>query len=260
MLASAIACRGTSSQPDGVDESSSQPPTAPAPGGGPAKTASRSPSTTGADRGNELPPFNRRVLELIEGYRELPPGGYEWPALAGTHGTTTDLYFGDTRIARKGRGSHCVGVTFEVFWRALKDTTGGGRGIGLDLATVNEFRSIWYVPGNNKGRGAVQALEETGLGFAITNLENAMPGDFVQAWMNDGNGHSMVFSSWMRDSEGRRIGIRYWSSQPWTQGLGHSHGGIGHEPGQFAPDAIYVGRASPQPLRGTSDSATPAVR
>ena len=68
---------------------------------------------------DEAGPLNDTIMSLIDEYPDKGFGGYAWPARPGTHGTTRDLFQGKTRIARFGVGNHCVGITFEVMWRAL---------------------------------------------------------------------------------------------------------------------------------------------
>ena len=178
------------------------------------------------------PSFNDRVLALIAEYPPQGFGGYAWPAKPGTAGTTRDLRVGDTVIARGGDGNHCVGITLEVFWRALE---GCDRGIALDAAAATDLKRRWYVP-ELGARGAADALPAHRLGTEVA-LADAQPGDFVQAWNADGTfGHSMVFLGADRGA------IRYWSSQPWTDGIGRSETPFGD--GGFDPTRIYVARAN----------------
>jgi hypothetical protein len=184
------------------------------------------------------PTFNDRVLTLIASYPAGGHGGYAWPSVDGD-GATRDLALGDDVIVRGGVGNHCVGVTFEVFWRALEACDGGAAAV-LDAAAARDLRRRWYVPALG-GAGAAEALPAHGLGDRI-GLDDARPGDFVQAWAPVGTGHSMVFLGWDRDPAGRIAAIRYWSSQPWTDGIGVSAMTIGD--GGFDPDQIHVARAA----------------
>ncbi len=187
------------------------------------------------------PSFNVRVLELVAGYPAGGFGGYAWPARAGTSGTTRDLALGVEVIASGGDGNHCVGVTLEVFWRALEQCPGGVAG-ALDADEARAFKRTWYVP-EVGGAGAVEALSRSGLGSRLASLEHARPGDFVQAWRADGLGHSMVLLGWDHDAAGTITGIRYWSSQPWTDGIGEAFTAIGAADDAFDPAHVYVARA-----------------
>lgn len=186
------------------------------------------------------PSLNDRVLALISEYPERGFGGYAWPSHRGFDGTSRELRLGRRVIARGGKGNHCVGMTFEVFWRAIESCAGGARG-AFDARTARAFRLRWYVP-DPKGTGPAEVLPRYQLGAPVA-LADARPGDFVQAWNRDGTfGHSMVFLGWERDPAGAITKIRYWSSQPWTEGIGTSDMPIGED--GFDPAHIYIARAT----------------
>ena len=188
-----------------------------------------------------LPAFSERVVELIGTYPDHGHGGYVWPAEDGAAGTTRDLRLGDDVIARAGTGNHCVGMTLEVFWRALEECPGGAAA-AFELDAAQDFKELWYVPALG-GRGPAAALPAHRLGVPIA-LDDARPGDFVQAWATSGQGHSMVFLGWDRDEAGTITGVRYWSSQPWTEGIGVSEMVIDDSGAGFDPAQIYVARAA----------------
>ena len=184
--------------------------------------------------------LNDRVLALIAEYPEHGFGGYAWPAKPGTNGTTRDLVLAGETIARGGTGNHCVGITFEVFWRAL-DACAGGAAAVFAPPSATAFRARWFVP-ELRGRGAAEALPAYRLGVPVA-LDQARPGDFVQAWNREGTfGHSMVFLGWQRDATGKLAKIRFWSSQPWTDGIGESELPIGDDGVDLAQ--IYIARAA----------------
>jgi len=185
--------------------------------------------------------FNQRVLELTRSYPVGGFGGYCWPAPAGSDGLTRDVRLGDDVVARGGAGgTHCVGVTFEVFWRALESCPGGAAA-ALDAAAARRLRTTWYVP-ELGGQGAAAALEQSGLGTRVS-LDDARPGDFVQAWSHSGLGHSMVLLGLVRDASGAPTAIRYWSSQPWTEGIGIGETAIAPDDTGFDPAQLYIARA-----------------
>jgi hypothetical protein len=184
--------------------------------------------------------FNDRVVALIHTYPEHGYGGYAWPARDGAAGTTRDLRLGDEVIAKGGEGNHCVGMTLEVYWRAL-EACGGGATAVFDAESARAFRKHWYVP-EVGGAGAAEALVAFRLGYEV-GLADARPGDFVQAWNHDATiGHSFVFLGWDRDPDGGLGKIRYWSSQPWTEGIGVSEMTLG-ETG-FDPARLRIARAT----------------
>jgi hypothetical protein len=189
----------------------------------------------------EPPSLNARVLAIIATYPDAGFGGYAWPAHKGTSGTTRDLQIGDTVIATGGDGNHCVGVTLEVFWRAL-DECPGGAAAAFDTSRARAFKRTWYVP-VDRGRGSAEAIAAYGVGDPVSRLDDAQPGDFLQAWRADGLGHSAVFLGWQRDEHGAIIGVDYWSSQPWTDGIGRASTTIGVDEASFDPSQVYLARA-----------------
>jgi hypothetical protein len=189
---------------------------------------------------DDVSPLNAEVMRLIAGYPEKGFGGYTWPARRGTHGTTRDLFHGKSRIARAGDGNHCVGITFEVMWRAL--STRPAAQAQLTAAQAKHLRTLWFVPADG-GMGPAEALATYGLGRRIADWSEARPGDFVQLWNKDRTlGHSVVFIDWMRGESEAIVGIRYWSSQPWTEGIGFSTFSIGHAPGDMDPASVFIAR------------------
>ena len=185
--------------------------------------------------------LNARVLALVAEYPERGFGGYVWPDEDGRSGTTRDLTVGEHVIARHGEGTHCVGMTFEVFWRALAACPGDLEAT-LDPLEARALQELWYVPAIGRA-GAAEALPAHALGERIERLDDARPGDFVQAWSTSGAGHSMVLLGWDQDDSGTITGIHYWSSQPWTEGIGVSHSPIGAGDDAFDPAQIHVARA-----------------
>lgn len=72
---------------------------------------------------------------------------------------------------------------------------------------------------NADGPGSHFALVQlTGAGERIAP-KDAMPGDFMNISWRKGPGHSVVFLAWEANAEGKR-GVRFWSSQKSTNGLG----------------------------------------
>jgi hypothetical protein len=191
----------------------------------------------------ETPLFNQRVLALLATYPERGAGGYQWPAPKGYAGTTQDLFLDGERIARGGQGSHCVGITFEVFFLVLEQWPGGFAASGFTEEKAKQLLKLWFVP-TLGGKGVAEALPAVGLGREVPWRE-AIEGDFFQVWMNDKTGHSAIFLSWVFDEGGEIKGVRYWSSQPWTEGIGIAEHLIGSGSNEIDPNQFYVVRSSP---------------
>lgn len=144
-------------------------------------------------------------------------------------GVTTNLVYQDRIIAKAhpsgNRASHCSGITFEVFFKAMqKRNQAMGKPIddfGLTWDELKDFQLIWYVAKGSKPNSNVAvAVERYGLGKRITNLEEARPGDFIDISRENHTGHTAVFINWIRKND-RIVGVRYWSSQQSTRGINY---------------------------------------
>ncbi len=176
-----------------------------------------------------LPEFNQLVLKVLKEYPTDGTHGYWWPRSGeGDYdGCTRDLYFLGQKVMKgeeKGR-TYCCGLTLEVFLEAynrwLKDH-GGEKFAALKPEDWPRFKRLWFVEKHN-GPGPSSALEAFQMGKTIP-AEAALPGDFIQIWRTPNEkgketGHSVIFLDWTRDEEGKIAGIRYWSTQPGTQGI-----------------------------------------
>jgi hypothetical protein len=149
------------------------------------------------------------------------------PEVNTSMGVTEDLFYQGRRIMKgqPNRASYCIGITFEVYWKACEQyarENWGSRDFalpGIDHETFKTFRREFYgVDGNRLT--FVRALADRNLGQRV-GLEQLIEGDLVQFWREDGTGHSVIFHSHERDEAGKIIGLRYWSSQSSTKGLGY---------------------------------------
>lgn len=209
-------------------------------------------------RGSAVPGFNRYVLNIINTYK-----GKTYPYLLNNdynfyNGVTTNLVYKDLILARAhpsgNRASHCVGITFEVFFKAMQQRN-IDMGLcpndfnGLTWDEMHDFLLTWYVAnGPKSSSNLVRAVEKYGLGRGITNLEDARPGDFIDISRENNTGHAVVFIDWIRDGNGRIIGLNYWSSQPYTKGIGYTNeyfnvrDARGNKYGKVRLDNIYIAR------------------
>jgi hypothetical protein len=180
------------------------------------------PPVAGVPRPGEL---NEYVLEVMRRYPTDGTHAYHWPKQAnGWRGCTRDLdYAGERLCAGDAQGRcYCCGLTFEVFleaWQLWCQRTGRPWRIGdLDLRGVRRLQSQWF--GSAEDTTCLRtALVDNALGARVTDWEQARAGDFVQLWRRNGSGHSVVFLAWVRE-QGRIVGLRYWSTQPATDGIG----------------------------------------
>ncbi len=148
------------------------------------------------------------------------------------NGVTQDIWYKGMVIAKAypdgSRCSYCCGLTFEVFVRAMKLRNVQN---GLDPDDFNGMTAhdlfnmlqIWYIEG--PGDCEQRAIVSYGLGRAITDFEQARPGDFLSYSTVPPGGHSVIFIDWIRDDQGRIIGLKYFSSNlSGTRGVGYGQG------------------------------------
>lgn len=169
--------------------------------------------------------FSSYVLRVIEDYPTDGTHQYHWPKSGSWAGVTQDVYYEGQLIEEgdpRGR-AHCSGITWEVFMRALDAYNRENNEklmAGRPASEIKRFRSLWFGSAENH-ECARSALIEYGLGADVPTPDEAQRGDFVQLWRKNGSGHSVVFDSWVHDDAGRRTGIRYWSVQKATDGIGY---------------------------------------
>lgn len=220
----------------------------------PARGAADKPASPSSAKGDDL---NRYVLSVMNTYQI---GRY--PYLMNTdynnyNGVTTDLVYQGRTIAKANpngnRASHCVGITFEVFFKAMQQRN---RSLGLPEDNFNnlspdELRSFmltWYVANGSKANSNVAvAVERYGLGKRITNLANAKIGDFIDFSRTNNTGHTVIFVGWIRENQ-EIIGLKYWSSQESTKGIAYKteyfnvHDDNGQPYGNVDINNVYIAR------------------
>ncbi|NIR50064.1 hypothetical protein GWO43_16290 [candidate division KSB1 bacterium] len=223
---------------------------------------------------SESYPFQEEILEYIfsDSLRSDGTFPYYWPrvskdTLDTLHlGTTTNIDYLGTRISavRENRGTHCVGVTWQVCMTTLQEWAGhqGQNAIyEMTVDDVRRFADKWFIKledanglaslSTPEEMGAVHALTVYGLGRQVA-FEEARPGDFVQFWRTDDSGHSCIFLNWVYDGAGEIVGFRYWGSQPQTNGIGtdteYFVALLEAEPAQRLVNRkrFYVGRLAPE--------------
>lgn len=171
---------------------------------------------------------------------------YEWTG----NGVTQNLYYlgGLVISVSNPLSTYCSGITYETFLLTnvnYRAQWGLPPAIGtMNLTQMRAFRRLWYgatgVPDEDERQSAL-AIERHGLGFILTDREDARPGDFIQFWRHSGSGHNCVFQSWRRDGQGQINGLRYFSAQSGTNGPGLWTETVSASSG-INPGRIYIAR------------------
>lgn len=185
--------------------------------------------------GDEEDSLNPFVLKVISGY----PLDGSYPYHCGWepreydlyNGVTQDLWFRGMVVAKAfpdgSRCSYCCGFTFEVFMRAMQlRNIQQGRDPddfnGMTFHDLFNALQLWYIEGD--GDSEQRAIVSYGLGRAITNFDDAQPGDFLSYSTTPAGGHSVIFMGWLRDGKDKDkiTGLKYFSSNlSGTHGVGY---------------------------------------
>ncbi|MGI6616231.1 MAG: hypothetical protein ACOX30_09525 [Dethiobacteria bacterium] len=216
-----------------------------------AQPAEQPPATPPArDHDTTLNSYVQQVISTYDGYYPyLLNSDY-----ANYNGVSENLYFANRLLAKAhpsgNRATHCVGITFEVFFKAMQARN---RKLGLDADDFNkmtfeelyDFMLIWYVAGGNKQVNNIEiAVEKYGLGKGIDRFEDARAGDFMDISRTNGTGHTVVFQDWSRNDNGQIIGVRYWSSQESGVGFNTEYFEISGQ-GIVCSNQVYIARVLP---------------
>ena len=177
--------------------------------------------------------FNQYVLDIIDTYA-IGEGKYPYLLnndYANYNGVTQTLTYQGKELLKAhpsgNKASHCVGITFEVFFRAMQQRN---RDLGIPVDDFNgmsyddlfDFVMNWFAAsGSKKNNNIAIAVEKYGIGKRLYDLEDVKSGDFIDLNRQNGTGHTVVFINWIRE-QNRIIGLRYWSSQPSTGGISYN--------------------------------------
>lgn len=245
-----------------AEPSSEAPPAQGKPAADTALSSRGQPSGTATEPAPSSPPaqpvtdddtaLNDYVLQVIATYN-----GY-YPYLLNTdyanyNGVSENLYY-DNRLLAKAhpsgnRATHCVGVTFEVFFKAMQARN---EKLGLPADDFNkmtfeelsDFLQLWYAAGDKQVHNIEVAVEKYGLGKRIDRFEEARAGDFMDISRTNGTGHTVVFQQWIRSDSGQITGIRYWSSQDSGVGFNTEYFATSGR-GSVCSSPVYIARVLP---------------
>jgi hypothetical protein len=222
-----------------------------APEAAPEKKEAPAPAVNNAD-------LNQYVLDAIKAYQI---GKVSYPYLlnndyANYNGVTSTLSYKGKVLLRAhpsgSRASHCVGITFEVFFKAMQERN---RQLGISADDFNgmtwdnlfDLALYWFVASGSKStNNIVLGVEKYGIGKGIHRLEDVRPGDFIDFNRVNGTGHTVVFMNWIKDG-GSIIGFRYWSSQGSTGGISYNeeYFSLPGKKGNVIINPIYIVRILP---------------
>lgn len=204
--------------------------------------------------------YNQLVLEAIHTY-----DGGNYPYLLNDdytnyNGVTKDIYYQGKIFLKANpsgnKASHCVGITFEVFFKAMQEWNkqqglSGNTIKNLSYSELQDFMLTWYVAnGSKENSNLTVAVEKYGLGKRIYDLEKVMPGDFIDFSRDNNTGHTVVFLGWKRE-ENKIVGLKYWSSQGSTNGIAYKteyfnvQRNDGTKYGNMIIDNLYIARINP---------------
>ena len=196
----------------------------------------------------EADDLNEYVISTLETYARDGSLPYSW--VNGYDGVTQDLCYQGEMIANANEdssgSSFCCGLTFEVYYRsilrAMEDLGMEENLNDMEASDFTDFISRWFVLEKN-GDGPGLALVTYGLGKKIEKMQDVKKGDFVQIWRTSGSGHSVIFIDWTLNDKGDTTGMRYWSTQPGTDGVNYNTEYFDDYDGKIDPSVTHYSRA-----------------
>ncbi len=220
---------------------------------------SGSAADSGKTKYTDVQTFNQMVLRIINTYT-----GKRYPYLlnndyANYNGVTEDIYYQGRLLLRAhpsgNRASHCVGITFEVFFKAMNEWNklhGNNTGLikNLTYSQIADMMLTWYVANGPKEISNVAvAVEKYGLGRRVYDLNEAKAGDFIDFSRVNGTGHTAVFIDWIKEN-GKIVGLKYWSSQSATKGIAYNREYFNvvrsnGKRGKVDMNSLYIARVEP---------------
>jgi len=214
--------------------------------------------------------LNQYVNLLIEEYQasDKKGKGYALNDVPRYGGTTEDLSYkgpsgpvtvSEASDVRPG-ASYCSGITFEVWLKACARATEKSlpelkiEGLTAEALKAGDFHNRWYILGSHDGpTSAFQPYPKLGKtvvvlrsgGTATGDPEEAQKGDFVQLWRRKPDGHTVIFREWVREG-GEIVGVRYWSANTGTNGIGERQEKLKSKGGRVTE--IHIARGFVPPI------------
>lgn len=189
----------------------------------------------GDAEGESVESINAAVLAEAYGYED--GGGYAWD---NSTGSPRELVWdGEVVLRKQPEGTYCSGCTFAVMFEVAKQ-----RGLfeGKAVRDLKLMQRRWYGSVEDKRTREVQAgiaMQKLRIGKRIRS-QDAEAGDFLQFWRTR-SGHSVVFLGWLEE-DGKRVGIRYRSTQRSTDGIGDHQERFQAYGGNVDPRRCYFAR------------------
>jgi hypothetical protein len=131
-----------------------------------------------------------------------------------------------------GYPNMCVSASYLAFLLKLRRLKEAGLIDGDQLRKAASISSPQWVSWNTRTLPgeAISRMKDVhgkplGVSKSLTRTdlpqdEWPKPGDFVQLWRKNGSGHSFVFEGYLKDVQGRSIGLCYWTANSPTSGFG----------------------------------------
>ena len=198
------------------------------------------------DEENSLNPY---VLKIIDAYPVDKSYPYRCKPMEYDlyNGVTQDLWYKGRIVAKAHingtRCSYCCGLTFEIFYRAMQ-LRNEQKGFdqddfnGMTFYDLFNLLQLWYIEGEKDS--PQKGIEYYRLGKKITNWEEVKAGDFCDISRNNSTGHSIIFINWVRDDNGKIIGMRYFSSN--SSGVGYGKEYFSDSGGKVLRDWVRLAR------------------
>lgn len=188
-----------------------------------------------------LPEPNKSIVKLMLEYPTDGTHDYWWPKSGGGGygGASMDIVLNGKTVLKgePQKRTFCCGLTLEVFYRYIENKPAVAAKVAADS---DKFKGDWFCREINSP-GPLDALSGAGIGKKV-ELDDALPGDFVQLWRNGKSGHSVIFVNWIKDASGKRVGVQYWSTQTSTNGIGFASESFGPAKNQMMLEHFSVAR------------------